>query len=128
MKWDIYCGFIASSYSVLENYRSYGLMISTANEYIDLRISLKYLLTVSPEYWNLSWTKYNYYLEPWMVSFNIECDSWMKFLHGLWIHCVNMFKMNAMTFQNRMSVCKYVNEVNMFKMDAMTNKYNYCNT
>jgi hypothetical protein len=33
-----------------------------------------------------------------------------------------------MTFQNRMSVCKYVNEVNMFKMDAMTNKYNYCNT
>ena len=45
-----YSGFIASSYSVLENYRSSSLMISTANEYINLRISLKYLLTVSPKY------------------------------------------------------------------------------
>ena len=42
--------------------------------------------------------------------------------------CVNMFNMNVMTFQSRMSVSKYVNEVNIFKIDAMINKYNYCNT
>jgi len=44
------------SHGVFENFRSRDLMISTANKHIDHNTLLKYLLTVSSECWNLSWT------------------------------------------------------------------------
>jgi hypothetical protein len=49
-------GFIAISIGVVENSGSTGLISSTASKHTDLRTSLKYLLMVSPECWNLPWT------------------------------------------------------------------------
>jgi len=56
LKCGIYLGLFIISLGVFTNPGSASWIKSVANEQTDLRTSLKYLLIVSPECWNLSRT------------------------------------------------------------------------
>ena len=52
----IYLRFITISCGIVEKSGSTGFIISIDSKHTTFRTTLKYLLTVSPECWNLSWT------------------------------------------------------------------------